>query len=403
MAGWFLFSALLSTYNKYVFGETHFHFPCPLLLTSIHFSVQWVFSEAMCGLFPLTFGADRIKAMTWEEWLAVSVPCGLVTSGDIGLSNLSLVLITLTFYTMVKSSTPVFVLVWAYLFGIERITWALVLVVVVIGAGEFLTVVGEVDFDLKGFALCLSASMLSGARWTLVQLKIQSLDPPLKTTITTMKILAPSMFFSILVLSAAIERPWNRFDGWTGAQVPGIVGLGLLGGFLAVAMVLCEFHLIMHASAMVLMIGGVIKEVITIFVGVMFFKDDLNRINLAGCFVVFCGVVLYKVTHHMSKKHGPPSSDDMGMSLSERGWRAAGAYDHVEVADADSGDDVSADLYPEEDANSNSSIRGLQLSDKVEHLEQRRPIIHSSNGNAGVATSPGAADNGLAANRGTMA
>lgn len=101
--------------------------------------------------------------MTWKEWASISVPCGIVTALDVGLSNLALVSITLTFYTMVKSSTPVFVLGWAYIFKIERITWKLVGVIIVIAAGELLTVYGEVNFVLHGFILCLSASVLSGA------------------------------------------------------------------------------------------------------------------------------------------------------------------------------------------------------------------------------------------------
>ena len=43
--------------------------------------------------------------------------------------------------------------------------------------------------------------------------------------------------------------------------------LGGVGGFLAVAMILCEFSLILHANAIILMIGGVIKEMITIGMG----------------------------------------------------------------------------------------------------------------------------------------
>lgn len=343
-------------------------FPCPLLLTSIHFSVQWMFSEALCGVWPKYFGGDRIRRMSWWEYLSVGVPCGLVTSGDIGLSNLSLVTISITFYTMVKSSTPVFVLGWAYLFGIERITWSLVMVVVIIAAGEFLTVVGEVDFDVKGFALCISASMLSGARWTLVQLKIQSLDPPLKTTIATMKVLAPSMFASMLVLSLAIEHPWNRFGDWTASEFFHIVGLGLVGAFLAIAMVLCEFHLIMYSSAIVLMIGGVIKEIITIFVGVLYFRDELNRINLAGCFVVFLGVVLYKVSYHLTKNREEKrtvvvsAAEDAGGSS-----RRSNSYRTLSVTD--SGDDPIDMLADEE------STKGLQLAEGV---EQRRPLSASS-------------------------
>lgn len=270
MLGWFLFSALLSAYNKVVFGQSHMGFPCPLLLTSVHFGVQWAFSWCATTVFPKTLGGDRIKDMSWKEYLSVSIPCGLVTSADVGMSNLALVRITITFYTMVKASTPVFVLVWAYIFGIERITLPLLIVVGIIAFGEFLTVLGETDFDLIGFALCLSASCLSGVRWTLVQLKIQSLDPPLKTTLATMRILSPSMFCSMLTISLIVEQPWNII-GSGYLDDPGefvhTFSLGLLGAVFAIAMILCEFSLIMKASAIILMLGGVIKEMITIVIG----------------------------------------------------------------------------------------------------------------------------------------
>lgn len=250
--------------------DNHMKFPYPLLLTSVHFLMQWIFSSALTALFPETLGGDRVARMPWELFLAVSVPCGFVTALDIGLSNLSLARITLTFYTMVKASTPVFVLGWAYIFGIERITFGLVIVVMIIAAGEFLTVLGEVGFDLTGFLLCLGASFLSGARWTLVQLKIQNLDPPLKTMVATMRVLAPSMFFSMLVLSLIIEQPWNiAGEGLVDnpQELLQTFLLGLVGGVIAIAMIMCEFHLIMRASAVILMIGGVIKEMVTVILG----------------------------------------------------------------------------------------------------------------------------------------
>lgn len=269
MMGWFFFSALLSTYNKFVFGDGHLAFPCPLLLTSIHFGMQWMLSHLACMLYPITMGTERVARMSWKEWASISIPCGLVTALDVGLSNLSLVTITITFYTMVKSSTPVFVLGWAYLFGIERITWRLIGVIVVIAVGEFLTVAGEVDFVLNGFLMCLAASVLSGARWTLVQLKLQSLDPPLKSTIVTMKLLAPSMFFGMLLISLVVEQPWNKLASADGAleDMLRAFALGLAGGFLAISMVLCEFNLILNATAIIMMIGGVMKEIVTIVIG----------------------------------------------------------------------------------------------------------------------------------------
>ena len=279
------------------------HFPCPLLLTSIHFAIQWIFSHIACAMFPEQLGSGRVAMMTWREWASISVPCGVVTALDVGLSNLALVSITLTFYTMVKSSTPVWVLGWAYLFKIERITWPLIGVISVIAAGEFLTVYGEVDFVPRGFVLCLAASILSGARWTLVQLNLQKLDPPLKSTIVTMKLLAPSMFWSMFLLSIVIERPWIKLRNVDNDnELLTVLILGLLGGTFAIFMILCELYLILRATAIILMIGGVVKELTTIVIGVSIFGDKLNITNTTGVCIVFSGVVMYKVVFHLEKK-----------------------------------------------------------------------------------------------------
>jgi solute carrier family 35 protein C2 len=280
------------------------HFPYPLLLTSIHFSIQWGFAYIACALFPQQLGTERVANMTWKEWATISIPCGMVTALDIGLSNLSLVTITLTFYTMVKSSTPIFVLFWAYVFKIEPITWKLIGVIIVIAAGEFLTVYGEVDFVVHGFVLCSLASILSGARWTLVQLKLKQLDPPLQSTVVTMKLLAPSMFWSMFLLSMVIEKPWVILKKSENIkELAPVFLLGLFGGAFAVFMILCEFYLILRANAIILMIGGVVKELTTIILGVSIFGDKLNILNTTGVCIVFSGVILYKIVFHMEKKN----------------------------------------------------------------------------------------------------
>ena len=108
----------------------------------------------------------------------VSIPCGLVTALDVGFSNMALVRISITFFTMVKSSSPIWVLISAFIFGLEKITCNLILVGALITSGEILTAFGEVEFDTVGFLLCLTAAVLSGIRWTLMQFKLQKVDPP---------------------------------------------------------------------------------------------------------------------------------------------------------------------------------------------------------------------------------
>ena len=104
---------------------------------------------------------------------------------------------------MIKSSSPIWVLLSAFIFGIEKVSCNLIAVGVMIMAGELLTAFGEVEFDAIGFVLCACAAMCSGIRWTLMQLKVQKLDPPLKSAVVTMRVLAPSVstqFLSITVI-----------------------------------------------------------------------------------------------------------------------------------------------------------------------------------------------------------
>ncbi|OMJ16742.1 putative sugar phosphate/phosphate translocator [Smittium culicis] len=85
-----------------------------------------------------------------KNYFTKVLPCSIASALDIGLSNLSLKTITLTFYTMCKSSVIIFVLFFAFAFGLERVRFSLILVVLIISFGVLLMVSGEVDFVLVG-------------------------------------------------------------------------------------------------------------------------------------------------------------------------------------------------------------------------------------------------------------
>lgn len=317
MIGWFIFSSILSSYNKYVFGKTYMAFPCPLLLTSMHFLWQYLLSVLFTSKLLLYCddsaslrileARSQLSSLSWRAYLTISLPCGLVTSADIGFSNLALVRITMTFYTMIKSSSPIFVVISAYLFKIEQITTMILFVVCIISIGELMTVLGEVEFDFLGFLFCLSASICSGIRWTIIQYKLQNLNPPIKSIFLTIRVLAPTMFVSMLAISFLVERPWEQLlmgkESYIKTWRDGIWVLlvGVIGAKLAVLMVLCEFYLMIKTSAIILMIAGVVKELCTITIGVLAFHDDVNTVNFIGCIILFLGVAFYKVHHHQIK------------------------------------------------------------------------------------------------------
>ncbi|KAJ9513622.1 hypothetical protein QJQ45_006073 [Haematococcus lacustris] len=166
-------STLLSLYNKQLLGRDgkgvygKGAFPAPLLMSALQFVLQHLLARLvfLTGLVSRTSKPD----MGWMAYLRNVVPNGITTGLDIGFSNMSLVFITMSFYTMCKSTVPVYLLLFAFLWRIEKPSWELAAVVAIICSGLVLLVEGESSFNAIGFALVMTASCLAGLRFTLTQ------------------------------------------------------------------------------------------------------------------------------------------------------------------------------------------------------------------------------------------
>lgn len=152
-------------------------------------------------------------------------------------------------------------------------TCKLILVGLLITTGEILVAFGQAAFDTTGFLLILGGVICGGIRWALVQLKVQKLDPPLSGPMATMRLLACSMFFSMLLMSLIFEQPWRKLgpsnseffsDFENGIRTTCIV---LVGGVPSIGIVFCQYWLIMNSNVIVMMIGCVLKDTIFIFLG----------------------------------------------------------------------------------------------------------------------------------------
>ena len=144
---------------------------------------------------------------------------------------------------MCKSSSLIFVLVFAFLFRLETFSWHLVAVILLIFLGVLLMVATEAEFVLQGLILVLSASALGGLRWSLTQVLLKNkmgFDNPAATIFW----LAPSMGISLAIVSAAIEK-WSSlfqspfFHGTS--QTLQTAFFMLAPGVIAFCMVLSEF------------------------------------------------------------------------------------------------------------------------------------------------------------------
>ncbi|KAI8322185.1 TPT-domain-containing protein, partial [Martensiomyces pterosporus] len=291
---WYTFSGMLSVYNKWLFGKSERDFPFPLFVSSIHMLAQYLLALLCLRMFP---SMRPTQSPTWGAYLTRAVPCGIATALDVGLSNISLRTITLTFYTMCKSSSLGFVLVFAFLFGLERVRLVLVAIIAIISVGVVLMVAGEVDFILSGFIEAITSSAMSGLRWSLTQILLSQPRFGMNNPVATMSKLTPIIGISMLLFSLILEHPFTEISKnknvETAHDAVFIALMMIAGGVLAFSMVLSEFFLISRTSVVTLSIAGMLKEVVMVGVAHLVFGDKMTLVNASGLLVALFGIGMY--------------------------------------------------------------------------------------------------------------
>uniref|UniRef100_A0A674JE18 Solute carrier family 35 member C2 n=1 Tax=Terrapene triunguis TaxID=2587831 RepID=A0A674JE18_9SAUR len=197
---YYCFSIGITFYNKWLMKSFHF----PLFMTLLHLLVIFLLSALTRALMHCCTKRSRV-VLTWDDYLRRVAPTALSTALDIGLSNWSFLYITVSLYTMTKSSAILFILLFSLIFKLEELRMALVLVVLLIAGGLFMFTYESTQFNMEGFALVLGASFLGGIRWTLTQMLMQKAELGLQNPIDTMFHLQPLMFLGLFPLFAVFE------------------------------------------------------------------------------------------------------------------------------------------------------------------------------------------------------
>ncbi|KAF9964207.1 Triose-phosphate Transporter [Mortierella alpina] len=300
IAAWYFFSTALSIYNKNLMGKDNWNFNLPLFVSSIHAGLHFVITACLMHFWPDKFDATRSGKggrITMHSYVTQVVPCAVAAALEICMANASLMYITLSFYTMIKSSTPIWVLVFAFSFGLEKPRMSLILIIAVIVVGVILTVAGETQFDMTGFILVLLAAVMSGLRWSLTQMLLQKDQLGMDNPIATLYYISPIMFVIMSMLSLVIEDPFVAFssseffnDFQTGSLT---LMMAAGGGFLAFAMTVAEFKLIKNTGTVTLSVAGISKEIVVISLSMLIFGDRLTFVNLLGLLVSIGGIMAY--------------------------------------------------------------------------------------------------------------
>ncbi|RUS21983.1 hypothetical protein BC937DRAFT_90743 [Endogone sp. FLAS-F59071] len=225
---------------------------------------------------------------------------------------------------MCKSSTLAFVLIFAFIFKLEKPRLALIGIILIISTGVLLMVTNETDFVFAGFAEVMTASVLGGLRWSLTQILLERESLGMNNPIASIFFLAPLMAAALFLTSGIVEGFhnifWNSFFVTT-AEGLHTFGVILVGGCLAFLMVMSEFFLISRTSVITLSVCGIFKEVATILISSLTFGDILTPINIAGLCITLLGIGAYNYLkiQQARRSDDPRAGTEVRLSADEEG------------------------------------------------------------------------------------
>ncbi|KAL1310826.1 hypothetical protein AAFC00_001063 [Neodothiora populina] len=313
---WYTFSISISVYNKWMFSEGNLDFHFPLFTTCVHMMVQFTLASTVLLLIPSlrpkhspaeyspvpqhgdgsSPDTPRRPLMTVWFYMTRISPCGAATGLDIGLGNMSLKFISLTFYTMCKSSVLAYVLLFAFIFRLEKPSWRLGGIILLMIGGVVMMVFGEAAFSALGFILIMSSAFFSGFRWSLTQILLLR-NPATSNPFSTLFFLTPVMFLALLVIALPVEGIPDLIEGFYALTEArgfwGGIAIIFFPGLLAFLMTASEFALLKRTSVVTLSVCGIFKEVLTISVASIVFKDKLTPVNISGLLVTISSIAAY--------------------------------------------------------------------------------------------------------------
>lgn len=372
---WYIFSMGISVYNRWMFSSENLDFKFPILITSFHQFILTLLAIMMLIFFPrfrlsntnyqsitnqVTDSSESDESddqlenekvtykMPIMEYITKILPCSVASAGDIGLGNTSFRFITLSLYTMVKTSSLIFVLMWGVFFKLEKLSLRILSIVFIMTFGVSMMVWGQNDQnvnkntivdqskDLKnsfvqfsdtatesdskafvlikrilnqvrdsnelkgshlvfiGVSLVLISACMSGLRWALTQIMLKK-NKRTKNPILTMLYISPGMCVVLFFVGIGVEGLKNFLNSeiWVVKGTGMTIILILIPGFLAFFMTIAEYVLLQYASLLTLSIAGIFKELLTIFISWVVFGDQLSFINVIGLIITFADIVWY--------------------------------------------------------------------------------------------------------------
>jgi len=118
------------------------------------------------------------------------------------------------------------------------------------------------------------------------------------------------------------------------------ISLVAVGGFIAFLMECAEFLLVSYTSGLTLSVAGIVKEIISLTLAVIFQSSDISAINMLGLVICMTGITL-----HVLRKASSVEARGSTERSSRRGPRGSPGQKESLLSQSESDDDSEVEVF----------------------------------------------------------
>ena len=264
-----------------------FNFPYPMFLTTWHMAVATCLTQIMSRTTQMLPGVREHK-IGMEEMKTKVLPVAFFFAISLVLSNKAYIFLSVSYIQMLKACTPVAVLIFSFIAGLEIPSITELGIVTIICIGVAMTSVGETYFSWIGFTFQALGILAESARLVLTNALMKHLK---LDSLSSLYYIAPTCFAFILpamLYFEASELPYERIFSSEFGLI--LIANGAIAFLLNVAVVM----LIGNTSALVLTLAGILKDLMLVCLSMVIFGAPVTSLQYVGYGVALFGLNMHK-------------------------------------------------------------------------------------------------------------
>ncbi|KAK0651942.1 triose-phosphate transporter family-domain-containing protein [Cercophora newfieldiana] len=287
IAAWIFLSNTTILFNGWLIGNRGFKYPATL--TCWHLIFATFATQVLARTTSLLDERKTVK-MTGKVYVRAIVPIGLLYSASLVCSNMVYLYLSVAFIQMLKSASPVIVLLTAWAWRVEKPSLKRFINVTVIVFGVGLASAGEINFSFIGFLFQLGGTTAEAMRLIMIQILLsdegQKMDP-----LVSLYYFAPVCALMNIFIAGAAEAP--TFDFADIAKVG--YGLLLLNAAVAFLLNVSSIFLIGKTSGLVMTLTGIFKSILLVLLSVLIWNTSISALQFIGYGIAMAGLTYYSL------------------------------------------------------------------------------------------------------------